>query len=131
MVALDVETLDAVTQASAATAAPALYDDIAENCVLDFAFGDAGQVAAAFASAAHVQKLSMRNSRIVVAAMEPRSAIGEYADGRFTLHVGCQGVFGLQQEHLVFQQIAGIIATQRQFGKNRQIGLFAKVCRKK
>jgi len=98
LVALDIETLDAVTEASAAAAAPALYDDIPENCVLDFAFGDAGKVGAAFASAAHVQKLSIRNSRIVVAAMEPRSAIGEYADGRFTLHVGCQGVFGLRNQ---------------------------------
>jgi len=98
LVALDIETLDAVTEASAAAAAPALYDDIPENCVLDFAFGDAAKVAAAFASAAHVQKLSIRNSRVVVAAMEPRSAIGEYADGRFTLHVGCQGVFGLRNQ---------------------------------
>jgi carbon-monoxide dehydrogenase large subunit len=98
LVELDVDILDAVTEASAAAAAPLIYDDIAENCVLDFAFGDAGKVAAAFASAAHVQKLSIRNSRIVVAAMEPRSAIGEFADGRFTLHVGCQGVFGLRNQ---------------------------------
>lgn len=98
LVTLDVETLDAVTEASSAASAPLLYDGIAENCVLDFAFGDAGKVAAAFASAAHVQRLSIRNSRVVVAAMEPRSAIGEFADGRFTLHVGCQGVFGLRNQ---------------------------------
>ena len=31
--------------------------------------------------------------------MEPRAAIGELrrGDGRYTLHVGCQGVFGLQR----------------------------------
>lgn len=98
LVELDVDVLDAVTEASAAAGAPLLYDDIAGNCVLDFAFGDAGKVSAAFASAAHVQKLSIRNSRIVVAAMEPRSAIGEYAEGRYILHVGCQGVFGLRNQ---------------------------------
>lgn len=102
LVMMDVEQLAAVTEASAAAApdAPLLYDDIPGNCVLDFAFGDAAQVAAAFAGAAHVQKLSIRNSRIVVASMEPRSAIGEYdpAEGRFTLHVGCQGVFGLRNQ---------------------------------
>ncbi|WP_431302549.1 xanthine dehydrogenase family protein molybdopterin-binding subunit [Sediminicoccus sp. BL-A-41-H5] len=98
LVELDVDVLDAVTEASAAASAPLLYDDIAENCVLDFAFGDAAKVSAAFAAAAHVQKLSIRNSRIVVAAMEPRSAIGEYADGRYVLHVGCQGVFGLRNQ---------------------------------
>ena len=101
LIILDVETLPAVTVASEAAAeAPLLYDDIPGNCVLDFAYGDGAAVEAAFAAAAHVQKLSIRNSRIVVAAMEPRSAIGEFdADsGRFTLHVGCQGVFGLRNQ---------------------------------
>ena len=102
LVIMDVEQLAAVTQASAAAApdAPLIYEDIPGNCVLDFAFGDAAKVQAAFASAAHVQKLAIRNSRIVVAAMEPRSAIGEYdsAERRFTLHVGCQGVFGLRNQ---------------------------------
>ena len=52
----------------------------------------------AFASAAHVTKLSIRNNRVVVCAMEPRSAIGEWdaKEGRYILHVGSQGVFGLR-----------------------------------
>jgi carbon-monoxide dehydrogenase large subunit len=102
LVTLDVDPLPAVTEASAAGApgAPLLYDDIPGNCVLDFAFGDGAKVAQAFARAAHVQRLRIRNSRVVVAAMEPRSAIGAYdaASGRFTLHVGCQGVFGLRNQ---------------------------------
>ncbi|MDB5379705.1 MAG: carbon monoxide dehydrogenase [Rubritepida sp.] len=102
MIFLDVETLPAVTGASAAAepGAPLLYDDIPGNEVLDFRFGDAEKVAAAFAGAAHVQKLSIRNNRIVVAAMEPRSAIGEYEaeTGRYVLRVGCQGVFGLRNQ---------------------------------
>ncbi|MBS7812725.1 xanthine dehydrogenase family protein molybdopterin-binding subunit [Roseococcus pinisoli] len=102
LIFLDVETLPAATEASAAAApdAPLLYDDIPGNQVLDFRFGDAGKVAEAFAAAAHVQKLSIRNNRIVVAAMEPRSAIGEYEaeTGRFVLRVGCQGVFGLRNQ---------------------------------
>ncbi|MBV1799865.1 xanthine dehydrogenase family protein molybdopterin-binding subunit [Siccirubricoccus sp. G192] len=97
---LDIDVLPAVTEASAAAApdAPDLYDHIPGNVVLDFHYGDAAKVAAAFASAAHVTKLSIRNNRVVVCAMEPRSAIGEYdaASGRYTLHVGCQGVFGLR-----------------------------------
>ena len=99
-VELDIESLDAVTEASAAAApgAPQLYDHIPGNQVLDFQYGDPAKVAAAFANAAHVTKLSIRNNRVVVCAMEPRSAIGEYdaAQGRYTLHVGCQGVFGLR-----------------------------------
>ncbi|HZF74892.1 MAG TPA: xanthine dehydrogenase family protein molybdopterin-binding subunit [Acetobacteraceae bacterium] len=97
-VELDIEGLPAVTEASAAAApdAPILYEDIPGNEVLDFHHGDAGKVAEAFARAAHVTRLSIRNNRIVVAAMEPRSAIGSVEDGRFVLRVGCQGVFGLR-----------------------------------
>ena len=99
-VELDIESLDAVTDASAAAApgAPQLYDHIPGNVVLDFHYGDSAKVALAFADAAHVTRLAIRNNRVVVCAMEPRSAIGEYdaTDGRYTLHVGCQGVFGLR-----------------------------------
>ncbi len=99
-VELDIESLDAVTDAAAAAApgAPQLYDHIPGNVVLDFHYGDAAKVATAFANAAHVTRLSIRNNRVVVCAMEPRSAIGEYdaAEGRYVLHVGCQGVFGLR-----------------------------------
>ena len=97
---VDIDVLPAVTDASAAAApdAPQLYDHIPGNVVLDFHYGDSAKVAEAFAAAAHVTKLSIRNNRVVVCAMEPRSAIGEYdaATGRYTLHVGSQGVFGLK-----------------------------------
>jgi carbon-monoxide dehydrogenase large subunit len=96
----DIDPLPAVTEASAAAApdAPQLYDHLPGNQVLDFHFGDAARVAAAFAGAAHVARLDLRNNRVVVCAMEPRSAIGEYdaESGRYTLHLGCQGVFGLR-----------------------------------
>src|SRR4029077_18466372 len=51
-----------------------------------------------FASAAHVTRLEIPSNCIVVCPMEPRSAIAEYdAEGdRYTLRVGCQGVFGLK-----------------------------------
>ena len=98
LVMLDVEPLDAVTEASRAAMAPALYDDLPGNCVLDFAHGDADAIAAAFAAAAHVQRLSIRNNRVVVAAMEPRAALVSFEDGRYVLRVGCQGVFGLRNQ---------------------------------
>jgi carbon-monoxide dehydrogenase large subunit len=99
-VELDIEPLPAVTEASAAGQpdAPLLYDDIPGNLVLDFHYGDSAKVAAAFAGAAHVTRLSIRNNRIVVCAMEPRSAIGSFEDGRYVLRVGCQGVFGLRAQ---------------------------------
>jgi carbon-monoxide dehydrogenase large subunit len=101
-IALDIEPLPAVTRASAAARpdAPQLYDDVPGNVALDYHYGDSGKIAAAFASAAHVTRLSLRNTRLIVAAMEPRAAIGEYdaQSGRFTLHSQSQGVFGLRAQ---------------------------------
>ena len=49
---MDIDALAAVTEASAAAApgAPQLYDHMPGNVVLDFRFGDAAKVAAAFAA---------------------------------------------------------------------------------
>jgi carbon-monoxide dehydrogenase large subunit len=95
---VDIDPLPAVTTAGAAAApdAPLLHADAPGNVCLDFHYGDSEQVAAAFARAAHVTKLSLRNNRIVVCPMEPRSAIGEYDPDvdRLILRLGCQGVFG-------------------------------------
>ena len=101
-IGMDIDALDAVTDAAAAAApgAPQLYDHVPGNVVLDFRFGDAEKTAEAFAKAAHVTTLNIRNNRIVVCSMEPRSAIGEWEaeDGRYVLRVGCQGVFGLRAQ---------------------------------
>ncbi len=97
----DIDSLPAVTDARAAAApdAPQLYPDAPGNLVLDYHYGDTEAVSAAFAKAAHVTKMELRNSRIVVAAMEPRSAIADFdgETGAFVLRLGCQGVFGMRQ----------------------------------
>lgn len=99
-VALDIDILPAVTAAEDALApgAPQLYDDVPGNVILDFHFGDAEKVAAAFASAAHVTKLRIVNNRIVVNPIEPRSAIGAHdrKSNRYTLHAPSQGAFGMR-----------------------------------
>lgn len=99
-VLLDIDELPAVTDARAAAAAdaPRLFDAFDSNVVLDFHYGDTEKVTAAFAAAAHVAKLSIVNNRVMVAPMEPRSAIGDYdpATGKWTLNSCSQGVFGLR-----------------------------------
>jgi carbon-monoxide dehydrogenase large subunit len=110
-VVVDIDPLPAVTTASAAAApgAPQLYDDVPRNVGLDFHYGDSEQVAAAFAHAAHVTRLQLRNNRIVVNAMEPRSAVALYDPERqhWTLHVPGQGVFGFRS------YIAGVLGIGR------------------
>ena len=97
-VVVDVEALPAVTTAevSAQTGAPQIYDDVPGNVALDYHYGDAEAVKAAFDKAAHVTKVKMLNSRLVVAPMEPRAALAAYDGQRFTFYVGSQGVFGMR-----------------------------------
>ena len=97
-VKIDVEPLAAVVSAEGAAdaGAPQLYSDVPGNISLDYHYGDAEAVKAAFASAAHVTKLKLVNSRLVVSAMEPRAALAAYDGSRFTLYVGSQGVFGMR-----------------------------------
>jgi carbon-monoxide dehydrogenase large subunit len=100
LVELDVEPLPAVVDPEAALAAdaPGVHERHGNVC-LDWRFGDHEAAARAFADAAHVARVRVVSNRVVVAAMEPRAALGAYEpeQDRFTLHVGCQGVFGLRR----------------------------------
>jgi aerobic carbon-monoxide dehydrogenase large subunit len=75
---VDIDALPAVTTASAAAGpdAPQLHADAPGNVCLDFHHGDSEQVAAAFARAAHITKLSLRNtvSWSVQWSLDPPSA---------------------------------------------------------
>jgi carbon-monoxide dehydrogenase large subunit len=97
-VGLDIEPLPAVTDAAEATkpGAPQLYDHIPNNVALEYHYGDAAKIEAAFASAAHVTKLDIVNNRIAVVSMEPRVALAHYdkKTERYTLQVPTQGVSG-------------------------------------
>jgi carbon-monoxide dehydrogenase large subunit len=99
-VELDIEPLPAVALASAAAKpdAPQLYDDVPGNVAVDYHYGDAQAVAAAFARAAHVTRLKIRNTRVVVAAMEPRAALCSYDAGRWTLTAPGQGVIRMKAQ---------------------------------
>jgi len=97
-VVLDIDPLPAVTGAEEAArpGAPQLYDHIPNNVALDYHYGDAAKVAAAFADAAHVTRLDIVNTRVAVVAMEPRAALASYdkASERYTIQVPTQGVAG-------------------------------------
>jgi carbon-monoxide dehydrogenase large subunit len=97
-VELDIEPLPAVTNAEEASkpGAPQLYDHIPNNVALDYHYGDTAKIDAAFASAAHVTKLDIVNTRVAVVSMEPRVALASYdkTSERFTIQVPTQGVSG-------------------------------------
>src|SRR6516164_3694673 len=99
-VEVEIESLPAVIrpEEAARPSAPLIHDEAPGNVALDYHYGDSEQVTAAFAKAAHVTRLELVNSRVVVNTIEPRAAIGVYdaASGGFTLHAPSQGVFGLR-----------------------------------
>jgi aerobic carbon-monoxide dehydrogenase large subunit len=99
-VEVDIDQLPAVVRPedAARPGAPLIHQEAPGNVALDYHYGDSEKVTAAFAKAAHVTKLHLVNSRVVVNAMEPRAAIGVFdpATGRFTLHAPSQGAFGLR-----------------------------------
>ena len=101
-VGIDIEALPAVTEAreAAQPGAPVVFDDVPGNVCADYHYGDAPKVAEAFARAAHVTRLHLVSNRIVVCAMEPRSAVAAYdkASDRYTFQAGNQGVFGLKHQ---------------------------------
>ena len=100
-VLLEIDPLPAVTTPGAAMAAdaPLLHAEAPGNVFLDYHYGDTAAADAAFARAAHVTRLKLASNRIVVNPLEPRSAVAHYEPGKehFTLHLGCQGVFGMRQ----------------------------------
>ena len=99
-VALDIEPLPPVLKPAEAIkpGAPLVFEQVPNNVALDYHYGDAEAVAAAFAKAKHVTRLATSNQRMVVASMEPRAAIGEYeaATAKWTLYSCSQGVHGLK-----------------------------------
>ncbi|HRJ69600.1 MAG TPA: molybdopterin-dependent oxidoreductase, partial [Beijerinckiaceae bacterium] len=99
-VELDIDALPAVTLASEADApgAPQLFESVPGNVIYDYRYGDEAAVAAAFERAHHVTRLGLRNTRLVVNPLEPRSALCSYdaREKRYTLRAACQGVKGLQ-----------------------------------
>ena len=99
-VEVDIDSLAAVVTAedAARDGAPLLYDDVPDNVPLDYHYGDSAAVDAAFAAAPHVTRLKLRNSRVVVNAMEPRAAVAAHDGGRFTFYVGSQGVTGMRAQ---------------------------------
>ena len=97
-IGFEVAHLPAVTDPAKAieAGAPKIWDTAPDNVFLDFHLGDEAAVDAAIAGAHHVTRIHLDNTRMVVNAIEPRATLAQYDEraGKFTLHVGSQGVTG-------------------------------------
>jgi carbon-monoxide dehydrogenase large subunit len=72
--------------------APTVWDAAADNVALDGEHGDRAATDSALASSEVVIEHEFRSQRIANAQLEPRSAIGIYADDSYQLISGSQGV---------------------------------------
>lgn len=93
---IDYEALPAAVDTAGALAAetPIVWPENGSNLAYDWELGDEAAVSAAMKAARHVTKLKLINNRIVVNAMEPRAALGNYDKDRdhYTLYSPSQGV---------------------------------------
>ena len=95
-VVVDYAALPAVIDVERALApgAAAVWPEAPDNVALDWQDGDDKAADAAFATAAHVERVRLIDTRLAPVAMEPRAGIGAWdpASQRYTLIAGTQGV---------------------------------------
>jgi carbon-monoxide dehydrogenase large subunit len=80
--------------------APALWDEVPGNVLVETAFGDADATGRAFARAAHVVAEDFTIGRVTGVPLEPRAALGHYEaeSGRYTLYAGSGGAVRQKRE---------------------------------
>ena len=99
LIEVEYRDLPAVASFDAAVAAnaPQLHADVPGNLAFEYESGDEQAVAAAFARAKFVSRLTMDSQRLVGNAMEPRACLVAYepSTGHYTLYAPLQGVGGM------------------------------------
>ncbi|MFM1814129.1 MAG: hypothetical protein RLZ98_824 [Pseudomonadota bacterium] len=80
--------------------APAVWDEVADNVLVDTEFGDKAATDAAFAKADHVVEATWFIPRATAVTIEPRACVGNYdqASGRYTLYAGSGGAVKQKRE---------------------------------
>ena len=108
-VELDIEDLPPVLNMAEADSpdAPQLFENVPNNVALDYHVGDSAAVDDAFASAAHIGKVDLVESRVIINPMELRAYLAEYdaATNHFTLRTQSQGVFQMRNNLADFMGI--------------------------
>ncbi len=83
----------AQVQDALAPGAPAVWDEVPDNVLVDTAFGDAAATERAFAAADRVVEMEFHIGRVTGVPIEPRAALGHWdkETGRYTLWAGSGG----------------------------------------
>lgn len=78
--------------------APQLHPEAPNNIAFDWDIGNREATEAAFAKAAHVTRLSLRNNRLIPNALEPRACLAIYdaTNEQYTLYLTSQNPHGIR-----------------------------------
>jgi carbon-monoxide dehydrogenase large subunit len=100
-VEVDYEPLPAnvVTGRALDAETPVIHENLGSNAVFDVEIGDQAATDEAFAGAAHIERLAIKQNRITAVPMEARCMVGEYdaANDRYTLWTGTQNPHFLRE----------------------------------
>jgi carbon-monoxide dehydrogenase large subunit len=109
---IDYEELPFVTDQREALkpGAPAVWNEVSDNRLVDTLFGDKEATDRAFAAADHVVKMDLYIGRVTAVTMEPRAALAAFSkdSGRYTLYAGSGGA--VRQKH----ELAGVLGIEPQ-----------------
>ncbi len=91
-----------------APGAPQLHDDVPGNLSFEFEAGNAQEVDAAFAGAAHVTRLKVESTRVAPSPMEPRACLVAFdaVSGEYAFNVCMQGVTTLRKQISSYTNVA-------------------------
>lgn len=88
------------TAKACAPSTVAVWDEVADNVLVDSWFGDKPATDAAFAKADHIIEMEFHVDRVTGVPLEPRAALAEFdpATGRYTLWAGSGGAVRQKRE---------------------------------
>jgi aerobic carbon-monoxide dehydrogenase large subunit len=90
--------IDELPPSLALEPAGALHEGLEDTRAFDWHLGDPDGVAAAFARAAHVSRITVAQNRVTTASLEPRAAFADWVGERLHLCFNGQGVWTLKRE---------------------------------
>jgi aerobic carbon-monoxide dehydrogenase large subunit len=81
------------SKSALSSGAPAIWDEVRDNVLVDTMFGDREATDRAFAAADHIVEMNIHIGRVTGVPIEPRAALGYYdaASDRYTLYAGSGG----------------------------------------
>jgi carbon-monoxide dehydrogenase large subunit len=96
------------SRAAIASVAPAVWDEVRDNVLIDTLFGDRAATDRGFAGADHVISMDFHVGRVTAVPLETRAALGHFdaETGRYTLYAGSGGAVRQKREMATVLKVA-------------------------